>query len=175
MADAAPAAPSAAPKPAAPKQKKDKYAEGGGAKAARRRTRKQKSQVSARRRKEFTFRGLTLPELQALSMDEVLPLLPARARRTLRRGLSEENQTFVTRLLKGDKPQLKTHRRDVVILPAFVGKQIQIYNGKEYRTVEIKPEMIGHYIGEFALTRQFGKHSGPGVGATRSSKFMPLK
>jgi small subunit ribosomal protein S19 len=175
MADApAPAAPSA-PAPAAPKAKKDKYAGSGGAKAARRRTRKQKSQVSARRRKEFTYRGLTLEELRALSMEEVLPLLPSRARRTLRRGLSEENETFVKRLLKGDKPQLKTHRRDVVILPAFVGKQIQIYNGKEYRTVEIKPEMIGHYVGEFAMTRQFGKHSGPGVGATRSSKFMPLK
>jgi small subunit ribosomal protein S19 len=174
MADAtAPAA--SAPAPAAPKVKKDKYAGGGGAKAARRRTRKQKSQVSARRRKEFTFRGLTLEELQALSTAEVLPLLPARARRTLKRGLSEENETFVKRLLKGDKPQLKTHRRDVIILPSFVGKQVQVHNGKEYRLVEIKPEMIGHYIGEFAMTRQFGKHSGPGVGATRSSKFMPLK
>ena len=92
-----------------------------------------------------------------------------------RRGLNEEEQVFVDRLLKGEKPVLKTHRREIVILPSFVGKKVAIYNGKEFKEVEIKPEMIGHYLGEFSLTRKSVKHSGPGVGATRSSKFMPLK
>lgn len=165
-----------APAPEAPKKTKgDKYAGAGSSKAARRRTRKLKAGTAARRKKEFTFRGFTLQELQAMNMGELLPILPSRARRTLKRGLSKENETFVKRLVKGDKPQLKTHRRDVVVLPSFVGKQILIYSGKEYKLVEIKPEMIGHFLGEFALTRRFGKHSGPGVGATRSSKFMPLK
>jgi small subunit ribosomal protein S19 len=56
-----------------------------------------------------------------------------------------------------------------------VGKKVAIYNGKEFKEVEIKPEMIGHYLGEFAMTRRSVTHSGPGVGATRSSKFLPLK
>jgi len=78
--------------------------------------------------------------------------------------------------MKSNKKEiLRTHRRDIVVLPEFVGKKVAIYNGKEYKVVEIIPEMIGHYLGEFALTRKFEKHSGPGVGATRSSKYMPLK
>src|SRR2546426_1071903 len=69
----------------------------------------------------------------------------------------------------------RTHCRDVPILPDFIGKKVAIHNGKEFVTVEIKAEMIGHYVGEFAMTRKPVTHSGPGVGATRSSKFMPLK
>ena len=57
----------------------------------------------------------------------------------------------------------------------MVGKVIFVHNGKEFVRVEIKPEMIGHRLGEFAKTRKFEKHSGPGVGATRSSKYVPLK
>lgn len=144
-------------------------------KAVRRKARKRKGAISARRKREFTYRGLTLDELQKLSLDEILPLLPARARRSYQRGLNPEEQTFMDRLQKGDKPVLKTHRREIVILPSFVGKKVAIYNGKEYKELEIKPEMIGHYLGEFALTRNAVSHSGPGVGATRSSKFMPLK
>ncbi len=145
------------------------------AKAARRKARKRKGAISARRKREFTYRGLTLDELQKLSMEELLPLLPARARRSYSRGLNAQEQVFVDRLLRGDKPVLRTHRREIVILPKFVGRKVGIYNGKEYREVEIKPEMIGHYLGEFSLTRSSVTHSGPGVGATRSSKFMPLK
>lgn len=145
------------------------------AKAARRKARKRKGAIAARRKKEFTFRGYTLDELQNLSLEEVLPLLSSRARRSYNRGLNPEEKVFVERLLKGYKPVLKTHRREIVILPQFVGKKVSVYNGKEYKEIEIKPEMIGHYLGEFAPTRGSVKHSGPGVGATRSSKFMPLK
>jgi small subunit ribosomal protein S19 len=147
----------------------------GSAKAARRKIRKKRGAIAARRKKEFTFRGFTLEELQKMPMDEVLPLLTSRARRSYKRGLNQEEQVFVKRLLKGQKPVLRTHRREIIILPLFVGKKVSIYTGKEYREIEIKPEMIGHYLGEFSLTRRFGKHSGPGVGATKSSKFLPLK
>jgi len=75
----------------------------------------------------------------------------------------------------GDGEIVKTHCRDMIILPSFVGKTIGVHNGKEFQPVKIQPEMIGHYLGEFALTRKRVKHSGPGVGATRSSKYMPLK
>lgn len=147
---------------------------GGGAKASRRKTRKRKGAIQARRKKEFTYRGYTLDELQEMSMSEFIDLLPARARRSYSRGLNEEQQTFIDKLKKTDKP-IRTHRRELVVLPFFVGKTVHVYNGKEFVSVEIKPEMIGHYLGEFALTRTTVKHSGPGVGATRSSKFMPLK
>ncbi len=70
---------------------------------------------------------------------------------------------------------MRTHRREIPILPEFVGKTVHIYTGKAFQPVDIKPEMIGHALGEFAMTRKSVKHSGLGVGATRSSKFMPLK
>jgi len=151
-----------------------KVVRGSTPKAARRKARKKKGAIAARRKKEFTFRGFTLDELQKMSMDEILPLLSARARRSYTRGLNTEEQAFIDRLMSSDKP-VRTHRRAIVILPSFVGKKIAIYNGKEYKEVEIKPEMIGHYLGEFSPTRRSVAHSGPGVGATRSSKFMPLK
>nr|AJS13300.1 SSU ribosomal protein S15e S19p [uncultured archaeon] len=146
----------------------------GSAKAARRKMRKKKSQIQARRKKEFTYRGYTMEELLKLPFAEIIELLPARARRTYIRGLNSEQESFVRRLRASEKP-VRTHRREIPILPEFVGKKVQVYNGHEFSPVDIKPEMIGHYLGEFALTRKSVRHSGLGVGATRSSKFMPLK
>jgi small subunit ribosomal protein S19 len=144
-------------------------------KAARRKARKKKGAITARKKKEFTFQGFTVEELQKMPLEEILPLLPARARRSYIRGLNSEEQVFVDRLTAGNKPVLKTHRREIVILPSFIGKNVAVYNGNKYLEFEIKPEMVGHYLGEFAPTRGSVKHSGPGVGATKSSKFMPLK
>lgn len=146
-----------------------------GTKAARRKARKKAGKIGARRKREFTYRGYTLEELQAMTLTELMPLLPARARRSYKRGLNKEQQRFIERLRKNDKEILRTHRREIIVMPDFVGKKVAIYNGKEYKIIEIIPEMIGHYLGEFAITRKFEKHSGPGVGATRSSKYMPLK
>ncbi|MEM2869362.1 MAG: 30S ribosomal protein S19 [Thermoplasmata archaeon] len=145
------------------------------AKASRRRERKKAGKLLARRKKEFTYRGYTLAELKAMSLDELAPLLTARARRTLKRGFSEEARKFWEAVRKGKKEVIETHCRDVIVLPELVGKKIGIHRGNEFKIVEIQPEMIGHYLGEFAMTRKFIKHAGPGVGATRSSKFMPLK
>ncbi|HHH78058.1 MAG TPA: 30S ribosomal protein S19, partial [Thermoplasmatales archaeon] len=64
---------------------------------------------------------------------------------------------------------------DIIVLPQMVGRRIMVHNGKDFVSVTIQPEMIGHYLGEFAVTRKEVKHAGPGVGATRSSKYMPLK
>jgi len=167
------AAPAAAPE-VAEKKLKPSARHTGSAKAARRKLRKKRSQIQARRKKEFTYRGHTMEELLKLPFAEIIELLPARARRTYIRGLNPEQESFVRRLRASDKP-VRTHRREIPIIPEFVGKTVQLYNGKEFAPVEIKPEMIGHYLGEFALTRKSVKHSGLGVGATRSSKFMPLK
>jgi small subunit ribosomal protein S19 len=147
----------------------------GSSKAARRRMRKKKGAIEVRRKKDFTYRGYTLPELQEMPPEEFVELLPARARRTFARGLNEEQKRLVDRIRGDEREVLRTHRREIIILPDFVGRRIDVYNGKEFVRVDIKPEMIGHYLGEFALTRQPVKHSGPGVGATRSSKYMPLK
>ncbi len=148
----------------------------GSAKAARRRLRKKAAGVEVRRRKEFTYRGFTMDELRAMPMEEVIDLLPSRARRTYLRGIDDERAAFLEKLkANGSEEAVKTHARDLPILPWFVGKKVAVHNGKAFVPVEIKPEMIGHYLGEFAMTRHEVKHSGPGVGATRSSKFMPLK
>lgn len=132
--------------------------------------------AEVRRKREFTLRGKTLPELQALSLEQLAVMLPARARRSIKRGFTDEVKRFLERITEhpADTP-IRTHVRDALVLPGHVGRRVAIYNGKEFKEVEIRPEMIGHYYGEFALTRRFEKHSGPGVGATRSSKFMPLK
>lgn len=146
----------------------------GSAKATRRRVRKKASAIQAKRKKEFLYRGFTMDELLAMSFDEILGILPSRARRTYLRGLNYEQQLLFDKL-KVAEETVRTHRRDLPIIPQFVGKKVSVYNGKEFREFEIKPEMIGCFIGEFIMTRKPPVHSGPGVGATRSSKFMPLK
>lgn len=149
---------------------------GGSPKAARRKARKRAGVAEARRKREFTYKGHTLEELQAMSLEELLPLLPARVRRTYSRPLGPEHRVVVEKLAAEDgKEVVRTHRRDIPILPQFVGRTVAVHNGKAFVAFEIRPEMIGHYLGEFALTRSPVKHSGPGVGATRSSKFLPLK
>ncbi|MDI6708065.1 MAG: 30S ribosomal protein S19 [Candidatus Thermoplasmatota archaeon] len=133
-----------------------------------------KKKVITRRKKIFTYRGYTLEQLKQMTKEELIKILPARARRSLKRGFSEEQQKFWDKVRKSDKV-IETHRRDILVMPELVGKKIGVHYGKGFKVIEIIPEMIGHYLGEFTMTREFVKHSGPGVGATRSSKFLPLK
>jgi small subunit ribosomal protein S19 len=70
---------------------------------------------------------------------------------------------------------IKTHARDMIILPEMVGVTILVHNGKDFSSLEIRPEMIGHYTGEFAITNKPVKHGVPGIGASRSSMYVPLK
>ncbi|MCW6168804.1 MAG: 30S ribosomal protein S19 [Thermoplasmatales archaeon] len=143
-------------------------------KSIKRRARKSQKVVMGRA-KEFTYRGFTLEELKKMPMDKLVQLLPSRARRSLLRENNHDQGVLFKKLSLEGTSHLKTHVRDAIIIPAFVGKVVEVYNGNSYTRFEIKPEMIGHYLGEFAMTRKEVKHSGPGVGATRSSKFMPLK
>ena len=123
--------------------------------------------------KEFRYRGKTLEELKALSIKEFALLLPARQRRSLLRGLSEPQKKLLTAFEKREAP--KTHCRDMIILPQMVGKRVQIHNGKAFISVVIDKEMIGHYLGEFALTRKGVEHHAPGIGATRSSSALSVR
>jgi len=118
-------------------------------------------------KKEFTYRGKTLHELQALSITELAELLPSEIRRKIKRGFTEQEQTFLKKLMK--KGSAKTHCRDMIILPSMVGKTVKIHSGKAYEEVFLTDEMIGHYLGEFGHTRKLVKHGAPGVGATKSS------
>ena len=138
------------------------------------------SKIAQRRKKEFTYRGYTLDELKAMPLisdeeEDIRGTLPARARRKLSRGLTRENDRLKLRIEQSDGKTIRTQCRDMLVLPTFVGSTIAIYNGKQYVPIEIKPEMIGHYFGEFSMTRRSVTHSGPGVGATKSSKHVALK
>ena len=124
--------------------------------------------------KIFTFKGKTTEELQKMSLEDFAKLLPSRQRRALLRGFSDKEKKFLERLRKSDKP-VRTHLREMVIIPEMVNKKVLVHNGKEWLLVNIKPEMVGHRLGEFALTRKRVIHSAPGVGATRASKFLPMK
>jgi small subunit ribosomal protein S19 len=147
-----------------------------GFKSSARSKRKARRKKIEFKKKEFAYRGLSLEELQKLSMEELLPLLPSRIRRSLKRGLTVKQNKLLNDIEKAQHGDtIRTHCRDMPVLPSFVGHTIHIHNGKEFQRLNIEPDMIGHYLGEFAITRQKVKHTGPGVGATRSSKFMPLK
>jgi len=129
---------------------------------------------------EFTYRGHTLDELQELSLDEVAELLPARQRRTINRGLSVEQEKLLETARNAGEEEtandpIRTHLRDMPIVPEFVGLTFAVHNGQSFERVEVEPEMIGHYLGEFQLTRNSVEHGQAGIGATRSSKFVPLK
>jgi small subunit ribosomal protein S19 len=129
--------------------------------------------------KKFTYRGKTLEELQKMSIKEFADLVPSRQRRSLLRGNTDSQKALMKKIdktiAKEYKKQIKTHARDVIILPKMVGLSIHIHNGKEFKEVLITEEMMGHFLGEFALTRQSIKHNAPGIGATRSSAHQSVK
>ncbi|NVM30803.1 MAG: 30S ribosomal protein S19 [Candidatus Helarchaeota archaeon] len=132
--------------------------------------------------KKFAFRGYSLEELQNLPMDEFIKLLPSRQRRSMLRGLPHRQKKLLENLRrarralkKGKKVVVRTHARDMVITPEMVGLTIATHNGREFISVEITPEHIGHYLGEFAPTHKRVSHGNPGIGATRSSQYIPLK
>jgi len=129
--------------------------------------------------REYKYRGHTLDQLQGMSFESFLQLLPSRQRRTLNRGISDEKKKLIeeSRLAKEGKHkgQIKTHARDMVILPYMVGLTLYVHSGKEFVALEIKPEMVGHYIGEYVITNKKVVHGTPGIGASRSSLYVPLK
>ena len=127
-----------------------------------------------RRREEFTYRGYKIDELKAMGLSELLPLMPARARRKFNRGLNRGEETLLAKIRGGDE-KVRTHLREMIVMPEMIGKSIEIYNGKEFLKVEFQPEAVFHYLGEFALTRKRVTHGSAGIGATRGSKYVPLK
>ena len=124
---------------------------------------------------KFTFHGKSFEEINEMNLDEFGKLLKSRQRRSLKRGLTEKQKKLLEKISKDPKKFHRTRSREMMILPEMVGTRIGVHNGKEYVALDIKPEMLGHRLGEFVMTRKPVKHSSPGFGATRSSKFVPLK
>ena len=124
-----------------------------------------------------------LKKLIDMNMDEMSQQLRSRQRRKLRRKMGSKYARFINKLLEakkhtgtGEKPAaVKTHLRDCIVLPSMVQSVINIHKGNGYSNIEVKPEMIGYYLGEFAITYKRVSHGKPGVGATHSSKFVPIK
>ena len=125
-------------------------------------------------KKEYSYRGKSLEELKAMSLNEFMMLLTAARRRPLKRGLTEQQKILVQKVNKKEN-NIETHCREMVILPSMVGLTIKVYNGKEFVPVAIISEMIGHVLGEFSFTRKRVSHSAPGIGATRSSAAISVR
>ena len=125
-------------------------------------------------KKEFSYRGKSIDELKEMSIKQFAELLPARERRSLIRGMPDIHKKLLAELKKG-KNDVKTHCRDMIILPEMVGKLIRVHGGKGFEPVRVEADMVGHRLGEFVLTRKKVSHSAPGIGATRSSASMSVR
>ena len=129
--------------------------------------------------REFRYRGKTIEELERMGLNELADLLPAKIRRTIKRGFTEQQKKLLAKINEAKegkrKKPIRTHCRDMPILPVMFGLTIQIPDGKNFVKVDIGPELLGHYLGEFVLTRKEVKHKAPGVGATRSTKHISVK
>ena len=133
--------------------------------------------------RKYTYRGVDLDHLLDMSNDQLSELMHSRARRRFARGMQSKSMVLVKKLRKAkkeapplEKPAIvKTHLRSMIVVPEMIGSIVGVYNGKTFNQVEIKAEMIGHYLGEFSLSYKPVKHGRPGIGATHSSRFIPLK
>jgi len=133
--------------------------------------------------REFKFKGYSAEQIQKLSVENLIPLLNSRQRRSLDKRLStymnDEKRKFREdlKLARNGKldGQLKTHLRDMIILPDMIGLNVLVHNGKEFVSFTIRPEMVGHYLGEYSITNKRVQHGSPGVGSSRSSLYVPLK
>jgi len=133
--------------------------------------------------RKFAYRGVDLDQLLDLPAAEMLQLYRARIRRKFTRGLKRKNFALIKKLNAakkataiGEKPAVvKTHLRNHVVVPEMIGSIVGVYNGKQFNSVEVKPEMVGHYLAEFSISYKPVRHGRPGIGATHSSRFIPLK
>ena len=129
--------------------------------------------------REFTYRGLSQKELEGLPLDKLLKLFPARIRRSLTRGINDNKRKLIGEIKATKEGKLKTpintHLRDLIILPFMIGTTVNVYSGKEFVPVTITSEMVSHYLGEYVITNKRVSHGAPGVGASRSSLYVPLK
>jgi small subunit ribosomal protein S19 len=119
-------------------------------------------------KKEFKYHGKKIEELKELSLNQFAELAPSSIRRKITRGFTDPEKVLLKNLKTKDR--IKTHCRDMVILPEMIDKTILIHNGKKYEEILIQDKMVGRRLGEFSLTRKRLIHSSPGVGQTTKRK-----
>ncbi len=128
------------------------------------------------KKKEFTYKGMNIEELKKLDVREFAKFVPSRQRRTILRNF-QKIEDFLNKskikLARGKK--IKTHQRDLVVVPGMIGMNIQVYNGRAFVNFEVTGEMLGHKFGEFSMTRARIKHGSAGVGATKGTKHKSKK
>ena len=124
--------------------------------------------------KEFLYRGKGIEELSKMSVKEFAEIVTSRQRKSLLKGFTDEQKKFLEKV-NANRMNLRTHCRNMVIIPSMVGKTVKIHNGHNFVPIKITIEMLGHYLGEFALTRKKVQHHAPGIGATRSSASLSVK
>lgn len=132
--------------------------------------------------KKDMWKGIDEDHISAVKVEDFLPKVTSRERRSVKRALENKNKRYKDLIDKirevskvNPKKQIRTHIRYAVILPEWVGLSFGVYNGKEFKRVDITISKVGKRLGDFAHTTGRVAHSGPGVGATRGSKFVPLK
>lgn len=125
--------------------------------------------------KIFSFRGHSLEELKNMTIEEFSRVLTSRERRTLKRGMTDQQRKLLENVRKNPGDFHKTHVRDMIILPEMVGVKFGVFNGKEWVNLVVTQDMIGKRLGDFSIAIKRVKHSAPGIGATRGSKHIPLK
>lgn len=125
------------------------------------------------------YKGKTVTELKKMSLNDFMLIAPARIRRSLKRGFTDEQKKLLKVLKEVRegkfKKSVKTHCRDMVVIPEMIGMLMLIHDGKSFIPVNITEEMLGHCLGEFVGTRKKVGHSAPGIGATRSSAAASVK
>ncbi|HLC92535.1 MAG TPA: 30S ribosomal protein S19 [archaeon] len=133
-------------------------------------------------KKDFTFRGKQIEELEAVSIEEFSKLCTSRPRRSIKRHSVEMKKLLVNvkkaadALKAGKFPKpVRTHNRDMVVVPQMLSVTMAVHNGKEFVNVEIKEKMLGHFLGEYVLTRKKLTHGKAGIGATRSSTAITAR
>ena len=125
--------------------------------------------------KEFRWQGMSEEELKRLDIKKFLELIPSRQRRSLQRSMSFPLQQKVLKAIQTGDKNIRTHCREMIIIPTMLGCNLKIYNGKEFMPIMITADMVGHRLGEFAPTRRTVTHSAAGIGATRSSKAVSAR
>ena len=129
--------------------------------------------------KEFLYRGLSKEDLDSTSLEKLFQLFNSRQRRSLTRGITDGKRKLIEEIKAAKagklKTPIKTHLRDLIVLPYMVDVTVNVYSGKEFVPLTMKTEMVGHYLGEYVITNKRVNHGAPGVGASRSSLYVPLK
>ena len=96
--------------------------------------------------RKFTYRGVDLDQLLDMQSDNLMELVHARARRRFSRGLKRKPLALIKKLRKAkkeappmEKPEVvKTHLRNMIVVPEMIGSVIGVYNGKTFNQIEVK-------------------------------------